>query len=114
MPHFDQAAFEHSLEQNFAGDWDIFLVTAGCFLESTDANLQELVDAYETADLPRMMRAAHRIKGEVSLFHMTKVIAEFKALEMTARAGALPPRGEFEQAKTSLALLVAEIMAIVA
>jgi HPt (histidine-containing phosphotransfer) domain-containing protein len=112
LPSFDPAAFELTLEQNFAGDAEIFEVTALAFLESAEANLAELVDAFAAQDVDRTMRAAHRLKGETSLFHIAEVATAFKALEFLARNGQLPPRASIETAQENVARLMFELRTI--
>jgi HPt (histidine-containing phosphotransfer) domain-containing protein len=69
------------------GDDDIFLQLCQLFLQDAGSLALELAEALAAGDMERLYRAAHRIKGSVSVFHAPRAVARFGKLESAARAG---------------------------
>lgn len=113
MPDYDHAAFNRMLEENFLGDWNIFVSTANCFLETFEENFGEFLVAFEENDLDRIARASHRLKGETGLFHIAAVPAQFKSLELCARSGNRPDDMALSVAKELATRLVEEVRAAI-
>lgn len=109
----DRARIDQVVEQNFAGDWEIFKTTVECFLANYSEGLGELESAIRSGDVEQSMRTAHRLKGESSLFHDPGVTELFKAMEFCARQGELPSLELFKEAKKSLEGLVSDLRGLI-
>jgi len=108
----DEAALAAVIEDGFAGDWDIFHDTAVSFLETVEENLKSVREVFAKQDLDGTMRAAHRLKGETSLFHNKSASQIFKKIEEDARKGQLPTADLVSEAEGLTRVLAAELKVI--
>lgn len=108
----DEAALASVIDEGFAGDWSIFHDTAVSFLETIDENLENFKAVFAQQDLDGTMRAAHRMKGETSLFHNKSASLLFKKIEEGTRAGQMPTADLVSEAEGLARVLAAELKVI--
>jgi len=77
---------EEALER-LGGDESLLATLIDMFLADAPESLEEMDEAWRTADLPRLSRAAHTLKGMLATFSARPAQAAALALEVAARAG---------------------------
>ena len=82
-----KAEIQSIIDLNFAGDADIFAAAAESFLASLEPAIEEYRSAILGRDCVRIRAAAHRLSGDVSLFHRPEVARAFSAIEDSAKLG---------------------------
>ncbi len=80
-----------SLLEAFGHDQALLDETLGVFLADAPAQIEAIRQAVASGDPAAMARAAHALKGAVSLFSLGAAYTPARALETAARAG-LPDR----------------------
>lgn len=91
---------------NVGGDHDLLVMLIGVFLEDSQRLLQDMQDALERRDGPKLQRSAHSMKGSFGYFAAEKGIQAAKRMEDHGR------EGDFTAAQKDLEILREQFQAI--
>jgi len=89
----DSVVDHTALLERFEGDRELLREIASLFLEDVPQRLSELRDAVSRRDSTAVQRAAHTIKGAVSILSAAAAEAALR-VEMIGRAGDVNAAGE--------------------
>ncbi|QDU76170.1 Signal transduction histidine-protein kinase BarA [Bremerella volcania] len=91
---------------NVGGDHDLLVTLIGVFKQDSQRLLQDMRDALESLDGPKLQRSAHSMKGSFGYFAAEKGIEAAKRMEDHGRDE------NFEAAKSDLKILLEQFEAI--
>ena len=70
-----------------AGSDDFVQSMIDTFLEHTPGQLEEMINAYESGDLPVVGSIAHKIKPNIDLFNINDISQDIRVVEEKGKAG---------------------------
>ncbi|QDK37374.1 Hpt domain-containing protein [Bdellovibrio sp. NC01] len=79
---FNLTELEEMMDGRFLGDFTIFAAAAGIFLESYEAQLNDIRSAIISEDRKKIYAAAHKFKGAIANFHDSSVADTVERIEM--------------------------------
>lgn len=92
------------LDELSGGDQDFINMMVDTFLEHTPGQLEELIKAQATNDMATFGAIAHKIKPNIDMFGIKKIIQDIRDLEQLGKAGQ-----NNEELKTKLDNVKAEL-----
>ena len=75
------------LEELSGGDQDFINMMVDTFLEHTPGQLEELINAQASNDMVTFGAISHKIKPNIDMFGIKKIIQDIRDLEQLGKAG---------------------------